>query len=77
MIKIDIKMPSKVNLMRAAMAEVEKQITETAQSGAAPHGAVRVRFDRKSDGSIRSVEFEGSEAAIEATKAAVAHWSAE
>lgn len=71
MIKFDIKMPSKVDLMRAAMAEVEKQIAQTAQRAAAPHGAVKVRFDRKSDGSIRSVAFEGSNAAIEAAKVAV------
>lgn len=73
MIKFNIKMPSKVDLMRAAMAKVEKQVTKAAQGAAAPHGGVRVRFDRKSDGSIRSVEFEGSEPAIEAAKAAVAN----
>lgn len=71
MIKLDIKMPSKVDLMRASMAEVEKQITQTAQRAAAFHGGVKVRFDRKSDGSIRSVAFEGAEAAIEAAKMAV------
>jgi len=55
------------------MTEIEKQITKTAQGAVAPHGGVKVRFDRKSDGSIRSVAFEGSEAAIEAVKAAVAN----
>lgn len=71
MIKFDIKMPSKVDLMRAAMVAAEKQITKAAQGAAAPHGGVKIRFDRKSDGSIRSVEFEGSAPAIEAAKAAV------
>lgn len=73
MIKIDIKMPSKVDLMRAAMAEVEKQITKKARDAAARHGGVTVRFSRKPDGSIRTVEFQGSEAAIEAAKAAIAN----
>ncbi len=71
MIKIDIKMPSKANLMRAAMAEVEKQIIKKARDASARHGGVTVRFSRKPDGSIRAIEFEGSEAAIEAAKAAV------
>lgn len=73
MIKFDIKTPSKVDLMRAAMAEVEKQITKAAQGAAALHGGVKIRFDKKSDGSISSVKFEGSEPAIEAAKAAVAN----
>lgn len=72
MIKIDVKMPSKADLMRAAMAEVEKQITRKARDAAARRGGVTVRFSRKPDGSIRTVEFQGSEAAIEAATAAVA-----
>lgn len=71
MITIDIKMPSKADLMRAAMAEVEKQITRKARDAAARHGGVTVRFSRKPDGSIRTVEFEGSEAAIAAARAAI------
>lgn len=71
MIKIDIKMPSKADLMRAAMAEVEKHISQTARRAAARHGGVTVRFTRKPDGSIRTVEFQGSEAAIAAAHAAV------
>jgi hypothetical protein len=71
MIKIDIKMPSKAGLMRASMAEVEKQITRKARDAAARHGGVTVRFSRKPDGSIRTVEFEGSEAAIAAARAAI------
>lgn len=71
MIKIDIKIPSKADLMRTATAEVEKQITKKARDAAARHGGVTVRFNRKPDGSIREIKFQGSEAAIEAAKAAV------
>jgi hypothetical protein len=71
MIKIDIKMPSKADLMRSAMAEAEKQITRKARDAAARHGGVTVRFSRKPDGSIRAVEFQGSEAAIKAATAAI------
>lgn len=73
MIKFDVKMPSKVHLMRVAMAmaEVEKQVAKTARSAAAFHGGVNIRFERKADGSIRSVDFQGSEAALKATKAAI------
>jgi hypothetical protein len=71
MIKIDIKMPSKADLMRSAMAAAEKQITRKARDAAARHGGVTVRFSRKPDGSIRAVEFQGSEAAIKAATAAI------
>jgi len=71
MSKIDITMPSKADLMRSAMAEVEKQITRKARDAAARHGGVTVRFSRKPDGSIRTVEFQGSEAAIKAATAAI------
>ena len=71
MIKIDIKMPSKADLMRSVMAEAEKQITRKARDAAARHGGVTVRFSRKPDGSIRAVEFQGSEAAIKAATAAI------
>jgi hypothetical protein len=71
MIKIDIKMPSKADLMRSAMAEAEKQIARKARDAAARHGGVAVRFSRKPDGSIRAVEFQGSEAAIKAATAAI------
>lgn len=72
MIKIDIKMPGKNDLVRAAMAEIEKGIIKKAQSAAARHGGVTVRFERKSDGTIRTVNFQGSEAAVEAARAAIA-----
>lgn len=71
MIKIDIKIPSKADLMRSAMAEAEKQITRKVREAAARHGGVTVRFSRKPDGSIRAVEFQGSEAAIKAATAAI------
>lgn len=71
MIEIDIKMPSKADLMRAAMAEAEKQITRKARDAAARHGGVTARFSRKPDGSIRAVEFQGTEAAIKAATAAI------
>lgn len=73
MINRGIKMPSKVDLMRAAMAEMEKQITRTAKRAATPQGRVKFRFDRKPDRSIRSVAFEGSGAAIAAAKAAASN----
>lgn len=72
MITFDIKMPSVDDLMRAAMEKVEQQITEAAQEAAAPHGGVKVQFARDSEGNLVSVEFEGSEAAVEAAQAAVA-----
>lgn len=50
MIKLDIKIPSEVDLMRAAMAEVEKQITRAAQSAAAPHGFVPVEYSSYESG---------------------------
>lgn len=71
MIKLDIKMPTRADLMRTAMAEVEKQITQKARNAAARHGGITVRFRRKPDGSIRTVEFQGSTAAIAAARAAI------
>lgn len=71
MIKFDIKMPSRLDLLRAAMAEAEKTITQSAQRAAARHGGVKVRFERKPDGTIRSFKFIGSDAAVEAAKAAM------
>lgn len=71
MIKIDIKMPSKADLMLSAMSEAKKQITRKARDAATRHGGVTVRFSRKPDGSIRAVESQGSEAAIKAATAAI------
>jgi hypothetical protein len=72
MIKLDLKMPRMDDLMRAAMTEIEKSITKKAQSAAARHGGVTVKFERKADGTVRTVKFEGSEAAVEAARAALA-----
>jgi len=68
---INIKMPSAADLMKSAMAEIEKQVTKKAKDAAARHGGVMVRISKKSDGSIRTIEFQGSEAAVEAAKAAI------
>jgi hypothetical protein len=72
-IKIDIKMPSTADLMRAVMTEAEKDVTKKARNAAALHGGVTVRFNRKPDGNIKTIEFQGSEAAVEAAKAAFAN----
>ena len=72
MITFDIKMPSVDDLMRAAMEEVEQKITDAAREAAALHGGVKVRFARDSEGNLVSVEFGGSEAAVEAAQASVA-----
>jgi hypothetical protein len=73
MMKIDIKMPCTADLMRAAMAEIEKQVAIKARNAAARHGGVTIRFNRKPDGNIQTIEFQGSQAAIEAAKAAVSN----
>jgi predicted outer membrane protein len=71
MIKIDFKGPKPGDLVRAASAEIEKQFTAKAKAATARHGGVSVRFTRKADGTVRSVEFQGSPAAIEAAKLAI------
>lgn len=71
MIKLDFKFPSKDDLMHAAMAAAEKGITQRVQRAAAPHGGVTVKFERKPDGTIKAVNLQGSEAAIEAAQAAL------
>ena len=73
MMKIDIKMPSTADLMRAAMAEIEKQVTIKARNAAARHGGVTIRFNRKPDGNIQTIEFQGSQAAVEAAKTAISN----
>lgn len=72
MINIKIRMPSAADLMKAAMQEIEQQISKKAKAAAAHHGGVTVRVLKKPDGSIRSVEFQGSEAAIKAAQEAIA-----
>ncbi len=71
MIKLNIKAPSTRDLMRSVMLEVERGITEKAKRAAARHGGVTLRFERKPDGSIRSINFQGSEAAIQAARSAI------
>lgn len=72
MIKIDVKLPSQADLMRAVMAEAKKQIAQKAKAAAARHGGVTVQFTRKPGVGMRTVELQGSEAAIEAVRAAIA-----
>jgi hypothetical protein len=54
------------SLRKAAYAEVERTILSRATAAARAHGGVKVRFARNMDGSLRSVSFEGSNAAVEA-----------
>ena len=75
MIQINFKLPSTAELKKAAMAELEKQVSVKARQAAARHGGVSVRFSRKPDGTIHTVEFQGSDAAIQAAKDAVADGS--
>lgn len=70
MIKMDFKGPSARDLIKSITTAVEKQISEKAQQAARPFGGVRIRFRHKSDGSLDTVEFEGSEKAIEAANSA-------
>lgn len=71
MIKMDFKGPSEKELTRLISAAAEKQISEKAQRAARSYGGVKIRFKHKSDGTLASVEFEGSEDAITAARAAV------
>jgi hypothetical protein len=71
MIKVTFKGPKPGDLVRAASAEIEKQLSSKAKAAALRHGGVTVRFKRKADGTPASVEFQGSEAAVEAAKAAL------
>jgi len=72
MIKIDITMPSRTSLVRAAMVQVEKKLAEKARRAAVPYGGVAISFRRNPDGSIRSIDFKGSDAAVKAASNAVA-----
>lgn len=71
MIKINFKGQKPGDLLRAASAEIEKQLSSKAKAAALRHGGVTVRFKRNANGTPATVEFEGSEAAIEAAKAAL------
>ncbi len=72
MIKMDIKIPSKHDLIKMATAAAEKKITELARRAALPHGGVRIRFNHKPDGTLASVDFEGTDKAVQAAREAVA-----
>lgn len=71
MIKIDFNGPSKQDLTKLITAAAEKKISDAARRAAAPHGGVRIRFKRKADGSLASVDFEGSEKAVQAARDAL------
>jgi hypothetical protein len=71
MIKVNIKMPSAESLMRAAMTQVEQDITQKARRAASLYGGVTVKFKRKPNGSLSAVNFQGSEAAVQAVQAAL------
>ena len=71
MIKLALKGFGEQELTKAITAAAEKQITEVARRAAAPHGGVRLRFKHKLDGSVASVDFEGSEKAILAARNAL------
>lgn len=71
MIKVDFKGISKRDLTRMVAGAAEKQISEVARRAAAPRGGVRIRFKRKADGSLTSVDLEGSEQAVKAVRDAL------
>jgi hypothetical protein len=67
--KASSKGPQAGDLQRMASAQMEKQITAKAKAAALPHGGVTVVFKRKADGTVASVDFQGTDAAVEAAKA--------
>lgn len=71
MLKISIKGPSKAEIIKTVMADLEEDITKRAKKAAARHGGVTVKFLRNPDRSIKSVQFLGSDAAAEAAYAAI------
>lgn len=71
MIKIDFKGPSKRDLTKMLTDAAEKQISETVRRAAAPYGGVRLKFKRKADGSLATVDMEGSEQAVQAARRAL------
>lgn len=71
MIKVDFKGISKRDLTKMVAGAAEKQISDVARRAAAPHGGVRIRFKRKADGSLTSVDLEGSEQAVKAVRDAL------
>lgn len=70
MIKINLQGPSKSDLTKMVTTAVEKQIAEKARRAASAFGGVRIRFKHRLDGSLDTVEFEGSTEAIQAARTA-------
>lgn len=68
-----LNFPSAGDLTKMVAAAAERKNSEKAKRAASPFGGVRVRFRHKSGGALDSVEFEGSEAAVQAARAAVAN----
>lgn len=71
MIKVDFKGISKRDITKMVAGAAEKQISEVTRRAAAPHGGVRIRFKHKADGSLASVDLEGSEQAVKAARDAL------
>ena len=70
MITINITGP-RGGLARAMHAEIERQLTASVRKAAARHGGVTIAFQRKVDGSVRSIDLKGSPAAVDAARAAI------
>jgi len=71
MISFSFNGPTEGDLIKMITSAAEKQIVEKANRAAAPFGGVQVRFKHKSDGSLDTVEFEGSDDAVNVARAAV------
>ena len=71
MIRVSFKGPTPGELLRAESAEIERQLSAKAKAAALRHGGVTVRFKRKVDGTPASIELQGSDAAIQAARAAL------
>ncbi|MBK1688235.1 hypothetical protein [Rubrivivax gelatinosus] len=71
MIRFDFQMPDVDAVLREAMAEVEKDLTEKVRPAAVPFGGVAVKVEREADGTLKTINLQGTEAAIEAAQAAL------
>lgn len=70
MITFDVKMPNAADVMKSVMAKIESNKTKKAQSEKAPRGGMMVRFKRTPQGRLCALNLQGSEAAVEAARAA-------
>ena len=68
MIKVSFKGPSERELTKMVMAAAEKSIADKARKAASAYGGINIKFRRKPDGTLDSVEFEGSESAVRAAR---------